>query len=638
MRPSRLRSSTRKTGSALFLVLVMVGALGALAMSAIVLTGNATLVGQSYDKEADLRYAAEAGLAIGKARLNYDPAALPDTGYVKILDNYTIVSVDGQPVSGVRVNVYLGPSGSTTGQFGRFASLVADARDARNTGFVRRLELTQESFAKFAYWSDKESSGAGVIYFGGGDHLWGPVWSNDIISINSGRAHFHDEVGTAKSISGTAYGTFAKGYKTGQTPIVLPSNSKLSKLNGYASAGGMSFSAPTSGSSAGARMRIEFVAVDLNGDGDSTDVEEGFLKVYEASNATWVRADWPGYTEDEADVHQCGDWHAVGASNKLKFFPVSVHNTGWFYALMRKSYANGGGNMSSTGATNERNASLGTIMQHANARCYPGGAPQLAAVTRTALNYPDTLDRYIGGDDTTYTAIDTRGSWRVFTTSPHASVSAKRADARHLFPLHRSLNPDSKGVVFVNGTVAVSGVLRGRVTLYATGAIAVIDDLRYASDPGLGVCNDILGIIAGTDVQVADNAINTPQLVTSSTRRNLDDTKDFYLHSVMMALNTSFGVENYSAGPTNFNDCEGSNNGRGCLYLSGGVIQVERGAVGTSGGTGFTKRYSYDRCAIMTPPPYFPTTGRFNDSRYYELDPVGFSARELFKAITPESQ
>jgi hypothetical protein len=58
--------------------------------------------------------------------------------------------------------------------------------------------------------------------------------------------------------------------------------------------------------------------------------------------------------------------------------------------------------------------------------------------------------------------------------------------------------------------------------------------------------------------------------------------------------------------------------------------------VGTSGGTGFTKRYSYDRCAIMSPPPYFPTTGRFTDSRYYELDPVGFNVAQLFKAITPD--
>jgi hypothetical protein len=291
--------------------------------------------------------------------------------------------------------------------------------------------------------------------------------------------------------------------------------------------------------------------------------------------------------------------------------------------------------MTSTQASNEKNASLATIMQHTNARCYPGGSPQLAAVERTSAAYPTAADRQLGGDDATFTPSDPKGSWQVYSNSPDADIAAKRPDAKYLFPLHRSRNPNSKGVIYASGTVAVSGVVRGRITLYATAGVEPIDDLRYANDPGLGVCADILGIIAGTEIQIADNAINTPQLVTSSTRRVLDDTKDFYLHSVMMALNKSFSVENYDDGPSP-SGCEGTSLGHGCLYMAGGVIQVERGAVGTSGGTGYTKRYSYDRCAIVSPPPYFPTTGKFNDSRYYELDPVGFDVKELFKAITPD--
>jgi hypothetical protein len=76
-------------------------------------------------------------------------------------------------------------------------------------------------------------------------------------------------------------------------------------------------------------------------------------------------------------------------------------------------------------------------------------------------------------------------------------------------------------------------------------------------------------------------------------------------------------------------------NGRGCLFLTGGIIQEARGAVGLSSVEGFSKRYSYDRCAVVNPPPYFPTTGRFNDNRYYELDPVGFNVTTLFHLITP---
>ena len=55
----------------------------------------------------------------------------------------------------------------------------------------------------------------------------------------------------------------------------------------------------------------------------------------------------------------------------------------------------------------------------------------------------------------------------------------------------------------------------------------------------------------------------------------------------------------------------------------------------TSNGAGFTKRYTYDRCAVRNPPPYFPTTGRFTDNRYLELDPVGFKPDVYFQTLIP---
>ena len=36
--------------------------------------------------------------------------------------------------------------------------------------------------------------------------------------------------------------------------------------------------------------------------------------------------------------------------------------------------------------------------------------------------------------------------------------------------------------------------------------------------------------------------------------------------------------------------------------------------------------HSYDPCGAVNPPPYFPTTGRFTESRYYEIDPVWLGA------------
>ena len=632
---ARARVKESRRGVALFVVLLFIVVFGALALSATFLTANSNLTSKTYDKENELRYAAEAGLAIGKSRVNMSPGLLPDTGFKTLESGYTLVSADGKTINGVKLNLYVGPSGSTSGQFGRFASVIADARDPLGNGYVRRLELQQESFAKFAYFSNQETNSSGTqISFGNGDQLWGPVFTNDQINILSSKAIFHDVVETGKTISGSQYGTFFKGYKTNVTKITLPTLSSLSKLSGYASAAGFNFTAPTSGNETTVKMRIEFIATDLDGNKDSLGVDEGFFRVYQLNSTgpvSWLRADWPGGSTAVTSVTQCGDWHKVPGDTSQKFFPASVHKTTWFRAMVQA------GGLTLAAAQAESSATLNTIMKHANARCYLGGDPHLVAVQRTVAAYPNAADRQKGGDDSTFTPTDPNGAWKVFTTTPAAKVSAVRKnDANYLFPIYRGLNPGSQGVIYVTGTTGVSGVLRGRITLYVTGDAVVLDDMRYANDPSLGSCQDMLGIIASNEVVVADNGINTPQNVNTSgsTYTNLDDTKDLYLHAIIMALNTSFRVENYSNAPNNSSDCQGTSDGRGCLFLTGGVIQSMRGAVGLGSGEGYVKRYSYDRCAADNPPPYFPTTGRFADNRYYELDPVNFNPANLYKAIS----
>jgi len=634
---SRRSVARERRGIALFTAMFFVAGIGALALSAIYLTANALLISKSYEKEDALKYASEAALAIGKASLNYNPAALPSTSYVAMLRNKTLIAGDNQPVPGVTVNLYVGPTGSTSGQFGRFASLVAEARDIGGTGFVRRLELTQESFAKFAYWTNSETNNGSTIYFANGDQLWGPVWSNDNISINTSGATFHDEVGTAGVINGTPYGTFSHGYSVHQRPITLPSLSTLSSLSGLAAVGGMSFTAPTTGDENSVRMRIEFVAADLDQNGDSLAANEGFFRIYTATagNVSWLRADWPGSPSTlppVTSVINCGDWHAG------KFFPAAVHPTTWFKNLMQTSPYS----MSSAAANNESNATITTIMSNPGARCYLGGDPHLSAISRTTANGYALGAIQKGMDDTTFTPVDPRGSWSVYTTTPNGAIAARRpADAKYLYPLYRGFNTGTKGVIYVSGTVGISGVLRGDITLYSPHTVVFLDDLRYANDPSLGVVcavGDILGIIAGDNAVVADNSMNTPQTIRTSGGgliKSLDDTPDLYIHAVIMALGTSFEVENYNTGPTNAVGCQGNADGRGCLFLTGGVIQNNRGPVGQSSGTGYVKRYSYDRCAVMNPPPYFPTTGRFQDNRYYELDPVRFNVMQLYKSLTP---
>lgn len=644
-----------RRGVALVLTMLLVFAMGALSMGAIYLNSNGQLLGLTAEREKELRYAADAALQIGKSRLNNDPFAMPDTGYSQLVSNGAVLGANGQPIAGVTYSLWAGPTGSTTGQFGRFGSVVAEATGPRGAKFVRRLELQQESFARYAYWTNKEkTTSGGTIYFASGDVLWGPVWSNDYITIHSSGATFKDDVTTAQQINSPGYGNFDKGYTENANPITLPTITALTKLPGYASAGSFYFTPPSTGGASTVRMRIEFVAVDLNADGDSTDVDEGFFRVYEANSGQeqWLRGDW---TTTKSDADNCGDFHRVliGGNRVWKFFPASVHGTGSSTSWARTLWINSGdyttgtsgsGNIGQS-AYSHGNLSVADIMSkplsnlsggQPSHRCFPGGDPHLIAAERDA-NGTNTSGE-VGGDATTFTANSaagaTKGHWKQWggAIDPRLAL-ARPFDAAYLFPIYRGQNPGSKGVIYFHGTIGVSGTLRGRVTLYSKDNVIYLDDVRYATDPATGVCNDMLGVISGDNIVVADNAINDPP--NANGNRNVDDTKDMYLHGVQMALNESFTVENYDSGPTNVNDCEGNNVGRGCLYLLGGLIQERRGAVGLTSGQGYIKRYSYDRCAVQIPPPYFPTTGRFIDNRYSELDPGRFNIAQLFQSLSP---
>lgn len=633
IRSIRPRRRDRR-GAALLLVLIMTTALAALALSAIYLMGTATTLSRTGERDAELRNSADAALQLVKSYLVTDAAALPDTSFLEFpLDSGTLRDAQGTRVTGTGVRVWYGPTGTPTTTGTSFADIIAQASDTRGGSVVRRLQLTRESFAKFAYFSDRESSIYGTIYFAPGDVLFGPVWSNDQISIMSGspRAEFRDSVWTvASSISGASNGTFFMGYKVSQRRIPLPSTSSVARMRALATSGSMAFTAPTSGGASTVRMRIEFVPIDLNADLDVTDRDEGFIRVYVA-NATagprWLRGDSPlGMPTSLNSWVNCGDWHTAVGGQRV-FYPVSVHNDSWFRPAIAAFSSD-----SALAVDVEVAGGVTAILNRPGARCYPGGDPHLAAVERASTTA-------LGGSDTTFTAVGANGQWVARPGATPASLAALgRPDAAYLFPLSRTINPGSRGVIDVAGTVAVSGQLTGRATLHSTANVVYIDDLIYSIPPGGAQCMDILGIVADSNIVVADNAIFTPQDINLSSGtlwKSLDDTPDAWINAVIMSLNTSFTVENFSTGPTSAQPCSGYPKGRGCLNVVGGLIQNARGPVGTSSGSGYLKRYSYDRCAATDPPPYFPTTGRFLDNYYFEIDPVGFVPAAAFLALSP---
>ncbi|MGH7554798.1 MAG: hypothetical protein ACREMQ_17500, partial [Longimicrobiales bacterium] len=121
--------------------------------------------------------------------------------------------------------------------------------------------------------------------------------------------------------------------------------------------------------------------------------------------------------------------------------------------------------------------------------------------------------------------------------------------------------------MFVDGKVAISGTLRARITLAATDAIIIADDVRYSVDPASGSCTDILGLFSGQNVIVANNLINTPFAVDGTNRTYDRDSSDEFIHGIVLALN-SFAAENHDVGPNNAEDCGVTDWGRGCLFLT----------------------------------------------------------------------
>lgn len=148
------------------------------------------------------------------------------------------------------------------------------------------------------------------------------------------------------------------------------------------------------------------------------------------------------------------------------------------------------------------------------------------------------------------------------------------------------------GALYVErGSVSVEGTLKGRLTIGAERDVKITDSVTYASDPRVDPeSEDLMGIVAGRDVKVTNQA-----------------PVDVEIDASIMALGSSFGVENWNAGPP-----------RGTLTVLGGIIQRFRGPVGTfnsSSGrkvSGYTKDYHYDTRLRDRTPPFFPVTGNYS--------------------------
>ncbi len=301
-------------GFALLFVLLLAMAVAALAIGATMVQSNTTLISRYQSQNSVLETVADAGLEQARSEINANDSLYPDSGYDTLENNARVYDASGTQIPDVRRSIWVGPTGITSGQYGVFGSIVVEATDSHGNKLVRRQEIRQESFAKYAYFTDIEPSN---IAFGSGDQIFGPVHSNDYIKIYASGATFWNHVTTSKTVQGAQYGNFPQGYTEHGPVIPMPKTADLNKLKAQAQTGHTYFSGDNNGALGQATTRIEFLAIDLNGDGKIDGDNEGFIRVYQSSDAGWVVADmpetcsWFGCTpaSDLRSSINCGHYH-----------------------------------------------------------------------------------------------------------------------------------------------------------------------------------------------------------------------------------------------------------------------------------------------------------------------------------------
>ena len=227
-------SGLGQEGIALITTLLVVLITSALVMGAIILGSNHLLVDRYWARQGALVGLADAGLEVARAYLNADRSLFPDSGYVTFEDGVAVRDGEGRTIPGVERWTYFGPIGNLSGQHGVVGTVVSLVRERGGGVVIRRQRVLQESFARYAYFTDSEG---GEVYFDNDDHIWGPLHSNDQIKIHSSRATFHDEVTTAKDVYQPQNGFFANGYEERSPAISMPAEAELVKLRNQAEAG-----------------------------------------------------------------------------------------------------------------------------------------------------------------------------------------------------------------------------------------------------------------------------------------------------------------------------------------------------------------------------------------------------------------
>jgi hypothetical protein len=659
-------------GVALMFALLVAFFVAALALASIYVGSNSLLVSRFHATEAGLHGTADGGLELARDALNRRDSTLPDTGFITVLLNDSVMDAQGQRVPGFTRSVYVGRSGGraggvgSAGQFGNnLASAVSIIRNPRGAVAARRLLLTQESWSKFAV-AVNDWTNAGIAY-GCGESIQGPFHSNTRMVLQGGcsspRTLFSGPVSVVNSITNQGSGNYTAGVTIGAAPVTWPTPADLGRLRSFAQEadavnGDYDLLGDPDSLTRAPNVRIDFVPIDVNGDG-TVQWDEGYMRVFRGNAGSpavtpapldTIRAyvsarRWPRRpTTTAAPAFGFANYGAGDQDHNL-LSPNCGRVVNGVFRTAADSFA-----LHTSATFTTRQTAIRGLLNSAvgSPRCYLGGDPRLfPQITGDTLT-PDSTAMAAEGwyRDAGNVITNGRayGRWIRKRVAPAGAIVARRADAPLLIPLGNNL--DFRGIVYVRGSVAISGRLRGRVTVAATGNIMLGDDLTYVTPAGTDCTEtgDILGVFSTQSVLIQDNNVQTPFQTASVMRGLYDDTPSSENYNMFILALQDWAGDNPGwpsfSGPNETNlageSCGGAP--RGCARVTGGITQGFVRNVTYTGGfrAGWAEAHAYDRCGAISPPPYWPTTGRYSPNRYYELDPVWLNQMtvgELFRRL-----
>jgi hypothetical protein len=593
-------------------------AVAALAVAAIFMSSSAGLLSRFYDREREVRLAAESALEIARSRLTWDAGlAVPDTGTTTLLTGLQLPDASGNPLPRLRANVYAAATGDTSGFGIPHLTLLAVVYDNAGTRGARRMDLHRESFSRYAIVVDSFPAG---VTFGPGI-VSGRVHSNTRWRAATGSAAeqvFLDTVTAVEGFDGA--GVYADS-AAGVAPIPYPRDSTYAHLTPLAASGNLLVT-PVSGGSVGAvrGTRIEFLAVDADGDG-GIGGGEGFARVFDLAagmdtsrlrmsldpNTNYTIFGFLVYSarpwNDPLVQNQCGAFYE--RDNQWQFFPVATHRAAWARPVIQSNsryprVTNGDMNVMDDFSWQATDL----ILRQPTASCLPAGSPYLMPTERltnaSCIVTASAGDIYpfgtapsgcfasgapYGGTDTTFTAVVRTcsinsagqcaggvsvelGRWNAFAGTPVSGIASSVRQAGELpflWPVSNTWNATTQGVMRATGSVFVSGTFRGALTLMVDGSAILLDDLTYAADPddpAAANCTNQLGVVAVADVLVADNALNRARRVGYTGafsflryERFFTQSRDVQIDAHLMSLRGTVGIENPGAGSVQATPC-----------------------------------------------------------------------------------